>query len=191
MRSANPGILLRTDLIVGFPTETPEELEESIAYVARCFDEVAIYAYEPKAGTPIASAGVRPPAPEEVHQRRAHASDRLKRAGLLVHSGGQLVSTLRSSDMLKEARRQEGGGTPVKSRDQKSQSGSDLDQFGAIVELFEDEPIDLIEKIEAFGKLNAQIFPGETQAVNDVIGLNNLEICRFEFDSYVSFAVLK
>jgi hypothetical protein len=42
----------------------------------------------------------------------------------------------------------------------------------------------------AFDELNARIFPGETLAVMDTIGLRNLRIERFPFDSYVSFAVL-
>jgi Macrocin-O-methyltransferase (TylF) len=42
--------------------------------------------------------------------------------------------------------------------------------------------------IIAFDELNAKIFPGETQAVHEVIGLKNLRIERFSFDSYVSFA---
>jgi hypothetical protein len=42
----------------------------------------------------------------------------------------------------------------------------------------------------AFDELNAEIFPGETTAVDEVLGLRNLRIERFPFDSYVSFAVL-
>lgn len=42
-----------------------------------------------------------------------------------------------------------------------------------------------------FDELNAQIFPGETLAVDEVIGLSNLRIQRFAFDSYVSFAVIE
>jgi len=44
--------------------------------------------------------------------------------------------------------------------------------------------------ILVFDQFNARIFPGETQAVDDVIGIRNLEIRRFPFDSYVSYAVL-
>lgn len=44
--------------------------------------------------------------------------------------------------------------------------------------------------IVAFDELNAKIFPGETRAVDEVLGLRNLKIERFPFDSYVSFAVL-
>ncbi len=44
--------------------------------------------------------------------------------------------------------------------------------------------------IIAFDELNAKIFPGETMAVMEKIGLRNLRVERFPFDSYVSFAVL-
>lgn len=44
--------------------------------------------------------------------------------------------------------------------------------------------------IIAFDELNAKIFPGETLAVIEQIGLRNLRVERFPFDSYVSFAVL-
>ncbi len=42
-----------------------------------------------------------------------------------------------------------------------------------------------------FDELNASIFPGETQAVMETVGLGNLRIERFYFDSYVSYAVLE
>jgi Macrocin-O-methyltransferase (TylF) len=42
----------------------------------------------------------------------------------------------------------------------------------------------------AFDELNAKIFPGETIAVMEQIGLRNLRIERFPFDSYVSYAIL-
>jgi len=41
-----------------------------------------------------------------------------------------------------------------------------------------------------FDELNARMFPGETRAVDDVLGLRNLRLERFPFDSYVSFCVL-
>jgi hypothetical protein len=42
-----------------------------------------------------------------------------------------------------------------------------------------------------FDELNAKIFPGETLAVLETVGIRNLRIERFSFDSYVSFAVLE
>jgi hypothetical protein len=45
--------------------------------------------------------------------------------------------------------------------------------------------------IVVFDQLNAKIFPGETMAVDEVMGLKNIRIERFPFDSYVSFCVLE
>lgn len=42
-----------------------------------------------------------------------------------------------------------------------------------------------------FDQLNAKIFPGETLAVDEVMGLANIKIERFPFDSYVSFAEIQ
>ena len=41
-----------------------------------------------------------------------------------------------------------------------------------------------------FDELNAKMFPGETIAVDEILGIRNLEIKRFTFDSYVSYAVI-
>jgi hypothetical protein len=40
-----------------------------------------------------------------------------------------------------------------------------------------------------FDELNARMFPGETRAVDETLGLRNLKIERFPFDSYVSYCV--
>ena len=45
--------------------------------------------------------------------------------------------------------------------------------------------------IIVFDELNAEAYPGETIAVNEVLGLKNLKIQRFPFDSYVSYAVVE
>lgn len=42
-----------------------------------------------------------------------------------------------------------------------------------------------------FDELNAKMFPGETRAVDEVLGLKNIRIERFSFDSYVSYAVIE
>jgi len=41
-----------------------------------------------------------------------------------------------------------------------------------------------------FDELNAAAFPGETRAVDEVLGLRSIRVERFAFDSYVSFCVL-
>ncbi|MFZ5865535.1 MAG: TylF/MycF/NovP-related O-methyltransferase [Thermodesulfobacteriota bacterium] len=45
--------------------------------------------------------------------------------------------------------------------------------------------------IIGFDQLNASIFPGETRAVDEVLGLANISIRRFPFDSYVSYATIQ
>ena len=42
----------------------------------------------------------------------------------------------------------------------------------------------------AFDELNAQTFPGETAAADEVLGLRNVKIERFPFDPYISYCVL-
>jgi hypothetical protein len=41
-----------------------------------------------------------------------------------------------------------------------------------------------------FDQLNAKMFPGETRAVDEVLGLRNLQIERYPFDSYLSYCIL-
>ena len=45
--------------------------------------------------------------------------------------------------------------------------------------------------IIVFDELNAKIFPGETEAVHETLGINNIKIRRFNYDSYVSYAVME
>lgn len=44
--------------------------------------------------------------------------------------------------------------------------------------------------IIAFDELNAKMFPGETMAVDEVLGIKNLKVERFSYDSYISYCVL-
>ena len=44
--------------------------------------------------------------------------------------------------------------------------------------------------IIAFDELDNPLWPGETQAAIEAVGLRNLRLERFEFDPYISFAVL-
>ena len=42
----------------------------------------------------------------------------------------------------------------------------------------------------AFDELDNPIWPGETSALLDRLDMGNLELRRFEFDPYISYAVL-
>ncbi len=55
LKSKIPNITFTTDLIVGFPGETEEEFQETIALVDYCkFDGAYSFAYSPREGTPAA-----------------------------------------------------------------------------------------------------------------------------------------
>ena len=43
LRTRNQALILRTDLMLGFPTETVGEVDESIEYARNNFNEIAIY----------------------------------------------------------------------------------------------------------------------------------------------------
>lgn len=44
--------------------------------------------------------------------------------------------------------------------------------------------------VVVFDELNAKMFPGETCAVDEILGISNIKIERFSFDSYVSYATI-
>lgn len=44
--------------------------------------------------------------------------------------------------------------------------------------------------IIAFDELNNPISPGETVATLESIGLNKLELKRFDFDPYIGYAII-
>lgn len=55
LQKAAPRIVLSTDVIVGFPTETPEEFDLTRAFLEEIgFDNVYIFKYNPRPGTPAA-----------------------------------------------------------------------------------------------------------------------------------------
>jgi tRNA-2-methylthio-N6-dimethylallyladenosine synthase len=52
LRALNPGVGLSTDLIVGFPSETEEDVEDTIRLLDRLqFDNIYAFAYSPRPGT--------------------------------------------------------------------------------------------------------------------------------------------
>lgn len=73
----NPGIT--TDLIVGFPGETEEDFQESLAFVERCgLSALHVFPYSRRPGTP--AAGMADQVPNAEKKRRAKA------AGDLAHT---------------------------------------------------------------------------------------------------------
>jgi tRNA A37 methylthiotransferase MiaB len=69
LRAAIPGVMLTTDIIVGFPGETDEEFAETLDFARRArFLMVHIFPYSPRAGTPAATMPNQI-APEVKHAR--------------------------------------------------------------------------------------------------------------------------
>lgn len=80
VRRANPGFILRTTAIVGFPGETDEEFEELLEFFREHpYDRVGAFTYSPEDGTPAAEMEAQ--VPENVKQRRF---DRLMRRQMKI-----------------------------------------------------------------------------------------------------------
>jgi len=78
LRSAVPGLVLRTTVIVGFPGETEAEFQEMLDLLEEIrFDRVGAFAYSPEEGTPAAS--MPDPLSEEEKRDRLEALLELQR----------------------------------------------------------------------------------------------------------------
>jgi len=72
-----PDCAITTDLIVGFPGETEQELEESLAFAEKCgFAAMHIFPYSRRSGTPAAAM------PDQI--QKSVKSERAARAGALA-----------------------------------------------------------------------------------------------------------
>lgn len=107
LRMINDSVVLRTDIMVGFPSETMEDLDKTIEFVCREFDEVAVYTFELKKNTPIALSKMTLFSDDIIRERKLYVVDKINKAGLLCHSGGQEVDTLIENDTIKETLRRQ------------------------------------------------------------------------------------
>lgn len=110
LRFARPDLILRTDLILGYPTSTEEMDMEAVNFTIGIFDEVAVHGFEKFEKARISRMQV------EYHSQEI-VDDRLNKAFLiynkyprmLVHHGGQVISSLdgieKPKDMLRAERR--------------------------------------------------------------------------------------
>ncbi len=64
-RHENPGIILDTQIIVGFPSETEADFQATLDMVKSSgYDSVVVFPYHDKEGTPASEIGAKVPAPE-------------------------------------------------------------------------------------------------------------------------------
>ncbi|MBU4365956.1 MAG: MiaB/RimO family radical SAM methylthiotransferase [Verrucomicrobia bacterium] len=81
LQAAAPRIVLSTDVIVGFPTETPEEFDMTRAFLEEIgFDNVYIFKYNPRPGTPAAQWSDDVSAKEKLRRNHALLEDQGRRS---------------------------------------------------------------------------------------------------------------
>jgi tRNA-2-methylthio-N6-dimethylallyladenosine synthase len=81
LQEAAPRIVLTTDVIVGFPTETPEEFDMTRAFLEEIgFDNVYIFKYNPRPGTPAAQWSDDVSAKEKLRRNHALLEDQGRRS---------------------------------------------------------------------------------------------------------------
>ncbi len=86
LRKAVPGCCLTTDLMVGFPTETEEDFQDTLSLVKEAgFSTAFTFVYSPRAGT--AAAAMEGQIPDEVKK------DRIMRLVEAVNSGTRELSS--------------------------------------------------------------------------------------------------
>jgi len=115
LRQAMPGIALSTDIIVGFPGETEDEFQETLALVAEVgFDDAYTFKYSVREGTPAVRL--------KDHVTDDVQAERLERLIALVRSGARrkniaLVGS--THEVLVEGRAKRGGLLQTRTRTNK------------------------------------------------------------------------
>lgn len=98
VRAANRRAILRTDLIVGWPTETEEERLASLDFAGRHFDEIAVYTIELSPDLPAWKYQDKAFSSEELARIQVESREFLKSYDVVVHSGQQDDSTMASAE---------------------------------------------------------------------------------------------
>ncbi len=109
VKAANPKVILRTDLIIGFPTETMQELEDTLAFATTYFDEVASYAIELRKGLPAEKYMADQYLPQEIDRRVKYAVNYVESRGSMAHGGQQSDVSLIEIETRKQAMRKAKG----------------------------------------------------------------------------------
>jgi threonylcarbamoyladenosine tRNA methylthiotransferase MtaB len=92
LRQINPLFNITSDIIVGFPGETEDEWQESLAFIERIgFGHMHIFTYSPREGTKAAT--LPNPMPEAIKKQRSQAlhqlADNMRQAFYLKNVGQQ------------------------------------------------------------------------------------------------------
>ncbi len=95
-REALPGLAITTDVMTGFPGETDEHFEQTLAFVETCgFSRLHVFRYSPRAGTPAAGMSHQVPSAVKADRaRRLRELDGRLRARFAEASLGREVEVL-------------------------------------------------------------------------------------------------
>ncbi|MGB2824053.1 MAG: radical SAM protein [Phycisphaerae bacterium] len=101
LRGRKEDLNLRTDLIIGFPTETEAELQRTLEFASEHFDEIACYGFELHPSAPIARMDLALFDDELIERRVERALTFLNlKGGIITHRGGQVPDTLLERERL-------------------------------------------------------------------------------------------
>lgn len=103
LREARSDLLLRTDLIIGYPTATEEDEMESAKFAGEIFDEIAVHAFERFKHARLEKMGLPFYEPEHVKERTEKIVEYLSSSSkALIHRGGQIIETLEAIEKPKD-----------------------------------------------------------------------------------------
>ena len=106
LRSSVPDVSVSTDVIVGFPGESEEEFEQSLAFVEEmAFSRLHVFRYSRREGTPAADMPAQVPGP--VAQER---SRRMHQLAIVLERGFNSRSVGREVEVLWETSEESGDG---------------------------------------------------------------------------------
>ncbi len=89
-----PGVSITTDIIVGFPNETDEDLQDTLEVVKKCqFDGAFTFIYSPREGTPAAK--IKDNVSLEVKEERLQRLNKLINEHSLMHNKEYLDKTVK------------------------------------------------------------------------------------------------
>jgi len=105
VKKKNQVAVLRTDIMVGFPSETMEELDETLKFVTEVFDEVAVYGFEMRKGLAVEKLMDQSFSKEEIERRVAYGAKIVEARGAMAHGGQQADVSLIEIEKRKQAMR--------------------------------------------------------------------------------------
>jgi MiaB/RimO family radical SAM methylthiotransferase len=89
VKKRNKVAVLRTDIMVGFPSETMEELDKTLNFVTGVFDEIAVYGFEMRKGLAAEKLMDQSFSKEEIERRVAYGAKIVEERGVMAHGGQQ------------------------------------------------------------------------------------------------------